>query len=97
MTDLVSLGPWVLVFGVALILLESVVGLVWTVQLARRGRTLALALERDRAFVQADVERLRATLEETRRLWKPWERALRRLRHPLVAALLGSLWRRWSG
>ena len=90
-----TVGPWLLLFGVAVILVETAIAAIWSVQLARRGRALALALERDRALLLADMERLRLTLEETQRLWKPWQRALRWLRHPLVAALLGSFWRRW--
>ncbi|HEV2216196.1 MAG TPA: hypothetical protein VGV88_01370 [Candidatus Dormibacteraeota bacterium] len=93
----VPVGPWLLVLGAALILVEGAVASVWTVQLARQGRTLAAMLEREQGLVQADVTRLRETLEETRRLWEPWRRALRWLRHPLVAALLASLWRRAAG
>jgi len=92
-----SVGPWLLVLGGAVILLEGAVASVWSVRLARQGRALAAILERERGLVQADVARLRETLEETRRLWEPWRRALRGLRHPLVAALLASLWRRVAG
>jgi hypothetical protein len=45
-------------------------------------------------MVQADLNRLRLAIEETRRLWKPYSRILRWLRHPLVAALLQSYSRR---
>jgi len=92
-----SIGPWLLVLGAAVILVEGTVASVWTVRLARQGRALTAMLERERGRVQADVSRLRETLEETRRLWEPWRRALRRLRHPLVAALLASFWRRLAG
>jgi len=92
-----SFGPWLLVLGGALLVIEGAISAVWTVRLARQGRALAKMLERERGVVQADVARLRATLEETRRLWEPWRRALRWLRHPLVAALLGSLGRRLAG
>jgi hypothetical protein len=47
-------------------------------------------------LLQADVERLQLALEETRRLWQPYRRILRFLRHPLVAALIGSYRRRWA-
>ena len=94
---LTTIGPWLLVFGVAVILVESAVAGVWSLRLARQGRALATMLQREQALVRDDVERLRATLEETRRLWEPWRRALRWLRHPLVAAVLASLWRRWAG
>ena len=92
-----SIGPWLLVLGAAAIVVEGTVASVWTVRLARQGRALTAMLERQRGLVQADVSRLRETLEETRRLWEPWRRALRRLRHPLVAALLASFWRRLAG
>jgi hypothetical protein len=92
-----SFGPWLLVLGAGVILVEGTVVAAWSVRLARQGRALATMLERERVSVQEDVARLRATLEETRRLWEPWRRALRRLRHPLVAALLASLWRRAAG
>jgi hypothetical protein len=94
---LASVGPWVLVLGAAVILVECAVAAVWSVRLAAQGRALALMLERERGLVLADVARLRETLEETRRLWEPWGRALRWLRHPLIAALLASLRRRWLG
>ena len=89
-----TIGPWLLVLGAAVILVEAAVAGVWSVRLGRQGRALATMLQREQALVQEDVERLRATLEETRRLWEPWRRALRWVRHPLVAALLASLWRR---
>ena len=92
-----SVGPWLLVLGAAVILVEGTVASVWTVRLARQGRALTAMLQRERGLVQADVSRLRETLEETRRLWEPWRRALRWLRHPLVAAFLASLWRRLAG
>jgi hypothetical protein len=92
-----SFGPWLLVLAGAVIVIEGTISAVWTVRLARQGRALAAMLERERGFVQADIARLRATLDETRRLWEPWRRALRWLRHPLVAAVLASLRRRLAG
>lgn len=93
----VPVGPWLLVLGVAVIVVEGAVASAWSVRLARQGRALASMLERERGLVQSDAARLRETLEETRRLWEPWRRALRWLRHPLVAALLASFWRRVAG
>src|SRR5206468_12803893 len=92
-----SVGPWLLVFGAAVIVVEGTISAVWSVKLARQGRALAAMLERERGLVQGDVARLHDTLEETRRLWEPWRRALRWLRHPFVAALLASFWRRVAG
>jgi hypothetical protein len=81
--------------GVAIVIEGVVVG-VWSMRLATRAKALSSRLETDRAVIQADVERLRAALEETSRLWAPYGRILRWLRHPLVAALLGSYRRRWA-
>ena len=92
-----SFGPWLLVLGAGVILVEGAVAGVWSVRLVRQVRALSARLERERGFVRADVARLRETLDETRRLWEPWGRALRWLRHPLVAALLASFWRRAAG
>ena len=92
-----SAGPWLLALGVAVILVEGTIAAAWSVRLARQGQALAAMVDRERGLVQADVARLRQTLDETRRLWEPWRRALRRLRHPLVAAVLASLWRRFAG
>jgi len=89
-----SAGPWLLVLGVSVILLEGAVASLWSVRLVRQGRELAAILEREQGLVQADISRLRETLEETRRLWEPWRRASAWLRHPLVAAVLASLGRR---
>ena len=94
--SLAAIGPWFLALGVAVILVEGVVAMVWSLRLARQGRALAVMLQRERLLVEGDVARLRETLEETRRLWEPWRRLLRRLRHPLVAAVLASLWRRMA-
>ena len=90
------LGVWVFVGSSAVIVIELAVAGVWSMRLARRGRALAVVLQRERGLVQAEVERLQAAMEETRRLWRPYGRALRWLRHPLIAALLASYWRRWS-
>ncbi len=89
-----SAGPWLLVLGVAMIVLEGAVASVWSFRLVRQGRALAAILEREQGLVMADDSRLRETLEETRRLWEPWRRALGWLRHPLVAAVLASFSRR---
>ena len=66
-----SVGPWLLVVGGAVILVEGTISAVWSVRLARQGRALAAMLERERGVVQSDVARLRGTLEETRGLWEP--------------------------
>jgi hypothetical protein len=93
-TQLGWIGVWVLVGSSAVIVIELAVAGVWSMRLARRGRALAAALQVERGAVQADIERLRAAIEETRLLWQPYSRALRWLRHPLVVALIGYYRRR---
>lgn len=89
------IGPWLLGAAGVVILVEVLVLAIWTRKLAKGGQALAVMVTTQQALVQADLQRLQATLEETRRLWAPYRRALRWLRHPLVAALLASFWRRW--
>ena len=85
---------WLFVGSSVVIVIELAVAGLWSMRLARRGRALAVALQAERGFVQADLERLRASLEETRLLWQPYRRVLRWLRHPLVVALIGYYRRR---
>ena len=89
------IGPWLLGAAGVVILVEVLVMAIWTRKLAKGGQALAVMVTMQQALVQADLQRLQATLEETRRLWAPYGRALRWLRHPLVAALMASFWRRW--
>jgi hypothetical protein len=77
------------------IVIESVVAAWWGMAVAKRALTLSRRLETERRLVEADLEKLRLALEETRRLWRPYRMILRWLRHPLVIALLGSYRRRW--
>jgi hypothetical protein len=88
------IGVWLLVAGALAIVIEGVLAVVWGVGVARRTRALSERLETERGLIEADLERLRAAMEETRRLWKPYRRALRLLRHPLMIALLESFARR---
>jgi len=85
---------WLFVGSSVVIVIELAVAGFWSMRLARRGRALSVALQAERAFVKADVERLRATIEETRVLWLPYSRVLLWLRHPLVVALIGYYRRR---
>lgn len=94
MTTIGWIGVWLLVGAIVLILAEGVVAAVWGLAIARRSRALAEGLERERGLIEADVQRLQVAIEETRRLWQPYRRALRWLNHPLTIALLGSLARR---
>ena len=91
-----TIGLWLLAVGGAAILVEAIVFALWSWRLANDGRALAVLIDTQRGLVQADVARLRETIEETQRLWAPYGRLLRWLRHPLVAAVIASLGRRWS-
>jgi hypothetical protein len=64
--------------------------------MGKSARRLAERIETERGMIESDLNRLRLAIEETRRLWKPYRRALRWLRHPLVVALLQSYARRRS-
>jgi hypothetical protein len=88
------IGVWLLVAAALAIVIEGVLAAVWGVGMARRTRVLSERLEKERGLIEADLERLRAALDETTRLWKPYRRALRLLRHPLMIALLESFARR---
>jgi len=88
------IGVWLLVAGALAIVVEGVVAVLWSLAVARRARELSERLETERGLIEADQKRLRAALEETRRLWKPYGRVLRLLRHPLTIALLESFARR---
>ena len=94
MSTLGWIGVWLLVAGALAIVIEGAVAVVWTVAIGRRARALSQRLENEQALIEEDQKRLLAALEETRRLWKPYERVLRWLRHPLAIALLESFARR---
>jgi len=89
-----TIGVGLLVTGAAAIGLEVALVVLWGVAMGRRMRVLTAYIEAERSGIQADVERLKLAIEETKRLWRPYRRILRWLRHPLVLALLGSYRRR---
>ena len=91
---LTTIGVWLLVVGAVAIVVEGVVAAVWTVSLAKRSLALSERLESERALIETDLERLRAAVEEAKRLWLPYGRILRWVRHPLAIALLESYARR---
>lgn len=95
MTEAAWFGVWLLVGSSVVILVELAIMGVWGLRLGRRARAVTVEMQTQQALVQADVERLRMAMEQTRELWRPYARALRWLRHPLVAALIGSYRRRW--
>ena len=91
---LTTIGVWLLVVSAVAIVVEGVVASLWCVSLARRSIALSERMQSERALIEADLERLRAAVEETRRLWRPYRRVLRWVRHPLAIALLESYARR---
>jgi hypothetical protein len=91
-----TIGIWLLVAGVVAIILELVLMTVWGLAVARRTQELTKMVETEQAGIQADLERLKQTIEEIKRRWQPYRRILRWVRHPLVLAVLGSYRRRWA-
>jgi len=96
MNQLAWYGVWLLVGSAAVIVVEGALVGVWSLRLSRRARALAVLVQDDRGLIEGDLARLRAAIEETRTLWRPYARVLRWLRHPLVVALIGSYRRRWA-
>jgi hypothetical protein len=91
-----TIGIWLLVAAALAIIVELVLVAVWGFAFGRRMRELTRRVESERAQIQADVERLKRAIEETKALWRPYRRLLRWVRHPLVLALLGSYRRRMA-
>ena len=93
---LTTIGVWLLVVSAVAIVVEGVLAGVWGVAMAKRSRALAERLQTERGLIEADIAQLLAALDDTERLWRPFGRALRWLRHPLTIALLESFARRRS-
>jgi hypothetical protein len=89
-TPLGWVGVWLLVGGVVAIVAEGVLAVVWGMAVAKRSRALQERIETERGLIEADLKLLQEALEETRRLWRPYRRALRWLRHPITIALMQS-------
>ncbi len=94
MTSFGWIGVWLLVGAVVAIVIEGVLAAVWALAVGRRTRALAELLQSEQAMLDDDVRRLRLALEEMERLWRPYGRTLRWLRHPLAIALMQSYARR---
>lgn len=88
------IGVWLLVASSIAIVLEMVLAGFWSLKVTRRARELSEQLATERGQVQADLARLKAALEETKVLWRPYRRVLRWARHPLAIALMESYARR---
>jgi hypothetical protein len=88
------IGVWLLVGGVAAILVEGVVAALLSVRISKQARVLSARVMADQADLRSAVERLNVSLAEMRVLWQPYRRLLRLLRHPLTIALMQSFARR---
>lgn len=95
MTTLGWVGIALLVAAGLAILVEGALAAVWGVGVARRAATLSERLQTERRLLEADLEKLRLAIAETRRLWRPYRIGLRWLSHPLTIALWQSYRRRW--
>jgi len=93
-TTLGWLGVTLLTASAVAIVIEVVVAGLWARRISNRAKELSQRLQAERGLIEADVARLRLALEETTVLWQPYRRALRLLRHPLIAALTRSSLRR---
>ena len=94
MAELSGIGVWLLAACALVIVIEGALAAIWGVAIARGTRELSKRMAAEQVLITADLARLKLALEETRRLWKPYRRALRWLRHPLAVALLDSYARR---
>jgi hypothetical protein len=89
-----TIGIWLLVAAGLVLIVELVLIAVWGAAMSRRMLALNESIASQRAEIQADLERLRRAIEETRVLWRPYRKFLRTLNHPLVLAVLASVRRR---
>jgi hypothetical protein len=96
-TPLGWVGVWLLVAGVVAIVAEGILAVVWGMAVAKRSRALQERIETERGLIEADLKLLQEALEETKRLWRPYRRALRWLRHPITIALMQSYAGRRAG
>jgi hypothetical protein len=93
-TTLGWVGVGLLVAASLAVVVEAILAAVWGVAVARRSMKLSERLQAERGVLNADMERLRLSIEEMKRLWRPYRTVLRWLGHPLTIALLQSYRRR---
>jgi len=89
-----TIGIWLLVAAGLVLIVELVLVAVWGAAMSRRMLALNESMSSQRAEIQADLERLRRAIEETKALWRPYRRVLRTLNHPLLLAVFVSVRRR---
>ena len=88
------IGIYMLVVCAIVIVGEMVLGAFWSARIASHANALNARLLSERANLEAEVERLRMALEETRVLWQPYRRLFWWVQHPITIALMQSLMRR---
>jgi hypothetical protein len=81
---------WVAAIAGAVVLVELLVSVPLLLRLRSRIRQLAALLESEAAFTTAELERLRLARARMRVLVRPYRRAWKYVRHPLLVALLAS-------
>ena len=89
-----EVGLGLLAVGAIAIVVELALMAFWGLRTARAVEVLSVRAQDEQLALQADLQRLREAMDETKRLWQPYRRALRWLQHPLVIALVGSYRRR---
>lgn len=94
MTDLGWMGVALLIVCVVMIGVEGALAALWAWRLARRAKLLSERLATEQLVIKTEMDQLHAELAATVVLWRPYRRALRWARHPLVIALLESYARR---
>ena len=90
------IGIYLLIAAAIAIVIECGLAAWWSVRIARRSQALNEKLLSERANLEADVARLRMSIEEMKVLWEPYGRLLRWVQHPLVIALIQSFVRRFA-
>jgi hypothetical protein len=90
------IGIYLLIAAAIAIVIECGLAAWWSVRIARRSQALNEKLLSERANLEADVARLRMSIEEMKVLWEPYGRLLRWVQHPLAIALIQSFVRRFA-
>ena len=94
MIDVTRIGIGLLIAGAVAVVVEGGLAALWTARLSRKARALSERLGENQRLVVRDLARLRLAIAETERLWQPYRRLLKYVRHPLVAAVISSYQRR---
>ena len=94
MSTLGWLGVFLLAAGTLASVIELALMAAGANAVGKRAKVLADRLAVERQLIDSDLERLRAAIEETERLWRPYRRILGWLSHPLTIGVWQSYRRR---